>query len=76
MDGTIEEESLEVSITKLFAKTEMFIEEISEPAGLNENRKVLVTSQDGIQFDAPKPFGKTPPKTPPKTPSRTPPNSP
>ncbi|CAM6100578.1 unnamed protein product [Calypogeia fissa] len=72
MDGTLEEDSLEMSITKLFAKTETFIEEISEPAGLNESRKVLVTGQDGIQFEHPQPNARTPPKTPLKTPPRSP----
>ncbi|OAE20564.1 hypothetical protein AXG93_3873s1220 [Marchantia polymorpha subsp. ruderalis] len=58
MDGTVHDDSLEFAITKLFSKTENFIEEISEPAGLNETRKVLV-SRDGLQFSAPEPFAKT-----------------
>ncbi|KAL3678960.1 hypothetical protein R1sor_021916 [Riccia sorocarpa] len=59
MDGTVQDDSLEFAITKLFSKTETFIEEISEPAGLAETRKVLVTSSDGFQFAAPEPFAKT-----------------
>ncbi|KAL2613920.1 hypothetical protein R1flu_025612 [Riccia fluitans] len=59
MDGTLQDDSLEFAISKLFSKTENFIEEISEPAGLVETRKVLVTSSDGLQFAAPEPFAKT-----------------
>ncbi|KAL3678956.1 hypothetical protein R1sor_021912 [Riccia sorocarpa] len=51
MDGTVHDDSLELAISKLFSKTENFIEEISEPVGLNET-SVQRILRESIQMTA------------------------